>query len=151
MFRESFAEQHLDISLVPHAFAGRQTARRFQILFRDPQRYWLRGPRSPEEVVQRKRPLLLHPLPDFRLDFGTMSVPPRRFFGLAGKFRNDRLFHFCLRHVYSSPHCLMYRSAVSLSAAQPVIGRIASPRTANMIREMRFVLLVPIELGVVSH
>src|SRR6266581_9422107 len=36
-----------------------------------------------------------------------MPVPPRRFFGLAGKLRNHHLFHFCFCHVYSSPHCLV--------------------------------------------
>ena len=66
----------------------------------------LRGLLSLEQATQRQRPLLFHPLPNFRLDFGTMSVPPRRFFGFTGKLRDHRLLHSCLRHVHSSPHCL---------------------------------------------
>jgi hypothetical protein len=85
ILRERLPEQHLDIGLVAQTFSGRQSARRFEILRRDTQCNGLGGFLSLEESVQCQRPLLLYPLPDFQLDFGAMSVPPRRFFGLAGK------------------------------------------------------------------
>jgi hypothetical protein len=143
ILRQSFPEQHLDVGLVAQAFLGSQSSRRFQVFLRNAQRYRLRGLRSTEQVAQRQWPLLFHPLADFRLDFGTMRVPPRGFLRLTREFWDDHLLHFRFCHVYSSPHCSRYRAAVSLSAVQPVIGRIASRRTAKTMLSMRPARVAP--------
>jgi len=92
IFCERLPEQHLDVRLVPQAFSRRQPARRFQILRRDAQCHGLRWFLSSKQAAQRHRPLLLHPLPDFRLDLRTMSIPPaassdsRENFGITAGF-----------------------------------------------------------------
>jgi hypothetical protein len=143
VFRQGLAEQHFDISLISQTFARSQSARRFQVLLRYPQRDRLRRFCSLEQIAQRQRSLLLHPLPDFGFDFGAMSVPPRRFLGLTGKLRNSHLLHFRFCHIHPFPRSLRYIAAVSLSEGHPVIGRMASPRTANTMLNMRPARVAP--------
>jgi len=131
------SQQHFDIGLVTQAPLRRQVAGCFEIFPRDPQGDGLSGLFLSQQPAQREGSFLFHPPADLRFNLRAMCVPPLRFLGLAGKLWDN--YFLCVRLCPGQlcPHSFMNNSAVCLSATQPVIGRMASLRTANTMVRMR--------------